>query len=83
MLNGQWHLPHVISFVVLTPPCISTDLYIPSYGPVLYVAVNNVHYDNLVATGYSDDEARKAVEMANLCDAIMNIPKQWNTQQGT
>ena len=30
----------------------------------------------------SDDEARKAVEMANLHDVIMNIPKQWNTQWG-
>jgi len=39
----------------------------------------NVHYGNLVA---SDDEVIRAVEMANLHDAIINMPNQWNTLVG-
>ena len=33
----------------------------------------NIHYGNLVA---SNEEVSRAVEMANLHDAIMNMPNQ-------
>ena len=39
----------------------------------------NVHYGNLAA---SNEEVSRAVEMANLHDAIMNMPNQWSTLVG-
>lgn len=39
----------------------------------------NVHYGNLAA---GNEEVIRAVEMANLHDAIMNMPNQWDTLVG-
>ena len=39
----------------------------------------NVRYGNLAA---DNEDVKEAVEMANLHDAIMNMPHQWNTLVG-